>query len=148
MAGWSRVLASSASPPPLPESISSKIDPWPAILSACARWPYCAICSSIDSSSIPIRVSPSESSAPHLISASSPRLFISCESTRQTKSHTDSNGPFSSRSATIARAHVSPTFLTAFRPKRIFPSTTAKSVCEVFTSGGSTSIPISWHAFT
>ena len=95
-----------------------------------------------------MRVSPSSSSAPHLISASSPRLFISCESTRQTKSQTDSNGPFSSRSATIARAHVSPTFFTAFRPKRIFPSTTAKSFCDVFTSGGSTSIPISWHAFT
>ena len=34
----------------------------------------------------------------------------------------------------------SPTFLTAFRPKRILPSTTAKSTCDSFTSGGSTSI--------
>ena len=37
--------------------------------------------------------------------------------------------PPSSRAATIARAAESPTFLTAFRPKRILPSTTAKSHC-------------------
>ena len=47
-----------------------------------------------------------------------------------------------------ARAAPSPTFFTAFRPKRIFPSTTAKSACDAFTSGGSTSIPISSHAAT
>ena len=63
-------------------------------------------------------------------------------------SQTDSKVPPSLRAAMIARAAVSPTLLTAFRPKRIFPSTTAKSVCEVFTSGGSTSMPMSWHALT
>jgi hypothetical protein len=53
-----------------------------------------------------------------------------------------------SRSAQIARAAGPPTFLTAFSPKRIWPATTAKSISDVFTSGGSTSIPISWHALT
>ena len=48
----------------------------------------------------------------------------------------------------IARAAASPTFFTALRPKRILPSTTAKSICDAFTSGGSTSIPISWQALT
>ena len=43
------------------------------------------------------------------------------------KSQIDVNGPPSSRAATIARAADSPTFFTAFRPNRIFPSTTAKS---------------------
>ena len=33
-------------------------------------------------------------------------------------------------------------------PHRIFPSTTAKSTCDAFTSGGSTSIPSSSQAFT
>ena len=45
-------------------------------------------------------------------------------------------------------AAASPTFFTAFSPKRIFPSTTAKSTCDELTSGGSTSIPISSHALT
>ena len=83
-----------------------------------------------------------------MTSASSERLFTTCGSTRSAKSQIDSNGPPSSRAATIERAAVSPTALTAFRPKRIFPSTTAKSVCEVLTSGGSTSIPSSSQAFT
>jgi len=48
----------------------------------------------------------------------------------------------------MARTAVSPTFLTAFSPKRIFPSTTAKSDCETLVSGGSTSIPISPQAAT
>ena len=99
-------------------------------------------------SSIPFRVAPVESSAPQLISASSARLFATCGSTRSVKSQIDSNGPPSSRAAMIARAAESPTFLTAFRPKRIFPSTTAKSHAEELTSGGSTSMPISRHAFT
>ena len=60
----------------------------------------------------------------------------------------DANAPPSARARTIASAAVSPTFFTAFSPKRILPSTTAKSVCEKFTSGGSTSIPISRHELT
>jgi hypothetical protein len=78
-----------------------------------------------------------------LISDSSARLFATVGSTRSVKSHSDVNASPFSRAATIARAAVSPTFFTAFRPKRIFPSTTAKSHCEKLTSGGSTSIPIS-----
>jgi hypothetical protein len=78
-----------------------------------------------------------------LISDSSARLFISWTLTRSTRSQTDANGPSASRAATIVRAAASPTFFTAFSPKRIFPPTTAKSHCDSFTSGGSTSIPIS-----
>jgi hypothetical protein len=48
----------------------------------------------------------------------------------------------------IAFAADSPTLLTAFSPNLILPSTTAKSVCEELTSGGSTSIPSSSHALT
>jgi hypothetical protein len=48
----------------------------------------------------------------------------------------------------IPRAAGSPTFFTADSPKRIFPSTTAKSSCDWLTSGGSTSMPISSHALT
>ena len=96
---------------------------------------------------MPLRDAPVESSAPHLTSDSSARLFTTCGSTRSVNSQIDANGP-SSRAATIARHADSPTFLTAFRPKRIFPSTTAKSTCEAFTSGGSTSMPISWQALT
>jgi hypothetical protein len=64
------------------------------------------------------------------------------------KSQIEANGPPSSRAATIARHVASPTFFTALSPKRIFPSTTAKSTCDSFTSGGSTSIPSSSHAAT
>ena len=91
---------------------------------------------------------PVESSAPHLTSDSSARLFTTCGSTRSVKSQIDVNGPPSSRARMIARVAASPTFLTAFSPKRILPSTTAKSVCDSFTSGGSTSIPSSWQALT
>ena len=90
----------------------------------------------------------SPSSAPHLTSDSSARLFTSWASQRSVKSQMDVNGPPSSRARTIASAADSPTFFTAFRPKRIFPSTTAKSSCEWLTSGGSTSIPSSSHALT
>ena len=48
----------------------------------------------------------------------------------------------------IALAADSPTLFTALSPNRIFPSTTAKSVCEELTSGGSTSIPSSSQALT
>ena len=110
-------------PPP-----RSKIELWPASRSACWRPPAPSACSR--TSSMPLRVAPVESSAPHLTSDSSARLFTTCGSTRSQKSQIDSNGPPSSRAATIARTAVSPTFLTAFSPKRIFPSTTAKSAAE------------------
>ena len=97
---------------------------------------------------MPIREEPVESSAPHLTSDSSARLLTTCGSTRSVKSQIVVNGPPSLRAAMIARAALSPTFLTALRPKRILPSTTAKSVADSFTSGGSTLIPISSHAFT
>jgi hypothetical protein len=66
-----------------------------------------------------------------------------CGSTRSVKSQIDSKGPPASRAVTIATHAASPTFLTAFRPKLILPSTTAKSTWDAFTSGGSTSIPSS-----
>ena len=75
-------------------------------------------------------------------------MFATDGSTRSVKSQMDSNAPPSSRAATIARHVASPTFFTAFSPKRILPSTTAKSTCDSLTSGGSTSIPSSWHALT
>ena len=95
-----------------------------------------------------MREAPVESSAPHLTSDSSARLFTTCGSTRSVKSQIVVKGPPSLRAAMIARAALSPTFLTALRPKRILPSTTAKSVADSFTSGGSTSIPISSQALT
>ena len=97
---------------------------------------------------MPPRESPVESSAPQRTSASSARLFATCGSTRSLKSQIDVNAPPSSRAATIARAAESPTFLTAFSPNRILPSTTAKSHSDSFTSGGWTSIPSSWQALT
>ena len=72
----------------------------------------------------------------------------SAELLRQVKSQIDENAPPSSRARTIERHADSPTFFTAFSPKRIFPSTTAKSIADVFTSGGSTSMFKSWHAET
>jgi hypothetical protein len=74
-------------------------------------------------------------------------LFTICGSTRSARSQTDVKEP-SERALTMARAAESPTFLTAFSPKRIAPSTTAKSHADSFTSGGSTSIPISRQAAT
>jgi hypothetical protein len=91
---------------------------------------------------------PVESSAPHLTSDSSARLFTTCGSTRSVKSQIDVNGPPPLRAAIIERTAPSPTFFTAFSPKRILPSTTAKSVRDEFTSGGSTSIPSSSQALT
>ena len=79
---------------------------------------------------------------------SSARLFTSCGSTRSVKSQIEVNAPPSSRARTIARHADSPTFFTALSPKRILPSTTAKSIIDVFTSGGSTSMPSSSHALT
>ena len=87
-------------------------------------------------------------SAPHFTSASSTRLFDTDGSTRSAKSQIDSNGPSASRAAMIERHAPSPTPFTALRPKRIFPPTTAKSVIDSFTSGGSTSMPSSLHALT
>jgi hypothetical protein len=95
-----------------------------------------------------LREAPVESSAPLETSDSRERLFATDGSTRSVKSQMEANGPPSSRAATIERHVASPTFLTALRPKRIFPSTTAKSTCDSFTSGGSTSIPSSSHAAT
>src|SRR5690348_872213 len=54
----------------------------------------------------------------------------------------------SSRAVMIWRTAPSPTFLTADSPNRIRPSTTAKSDMLEFTSGGSTSMPMSAHSDT
>ena len=48
-----------------------------------------------------MREAPVESSAPHLTSDSSERLFTTCGSTRSVKSQIEANGPPSSRAATI-----------------------------------------------
>ena len=76
------------------------------------------------------------------------RALTTCGSARSVNSQSDANAPPPSPARTIASAAASPTFLTAFRPKRILPSTTAKSCRDAFTSGGSTSIPISRQALT
>ena len=106
----------------------SKIDAWPINRSAASFCPWASACSR--TASIPSRVAPVESSAPHLTSDSSERLLTTCGSTRSVKSQIEVNGPPSARAATIRCAAVSPTFFTAFRPKRIFPSTTAKSTAR------------------
>ena len=96
---------------------------------------------------MPRRGSPVLSKAPLLMSASRVRLLASCESTRAQKSKTEVKGP-SARAAMIASMAPRPTPFTAFRPKRILPSTTVKPTSLSLTSGGSTSMPISWHWFT
>ena len=75
-------------------------------------------------------------------------MLATVGSTRSVKSQREANEPPLSRAATIAAAAASPTFFTALSPKRIFPSTTAKSRWDELTSGGSTAIPISAQAFT
>ncbi len=97
---------------------------------------------------MPRRGSPVLSNAPLRMSASSTRLLAICESTRAQKSKIDSKRPPSSRAATMASMAPTPTPFTAFMPKRILPSTTVNSTRLVLTSGGSTSMPISWHWLT
>ena len=99
-------------------------------------------------SSIPLRGSPVESSAPHLIKHSTARLFTARASTRSQKSHTDSNGPPRSRAVRIASTAAWPTFFTASRPKRIDLPLTTNPWSEELTSGGMTSISISAHRLT
>ena len=51
---------------------------------------------------MPRRVAPVEPNAPHLISASIERLLTVRQSTRSQKSHSEVNGPSSSRARLIA----------------------------------------------
>ena len=95
---------------------------------------------------MPLRGSPVESSAPALTRLSSTRAVTCCQSTRSQKSQMERNSPPSPRACTMARTALSPTFLTADRPKRILPSRTAKSRSEALTSGGRTSMPMSAHS--
>jgi hypothetical protein len=101
----------------------------------------------VEHSDHPLREAPVESSAPHLTSDSSARLFATCGSTRSVKSQIDSNGPPSSRARDDRAARGSPTFLTAFRPKRIFPRRRRSRLRRVHV-GRQHLDPISWHAFT
>ena len=78
-----------------------------------------------------------------MISDSIAFLFTARQSTRSQKSQIELNGPPNSRAAMIASTAAAPTFFTASSPKRMLPSTTTKSCPDSFTSGGSTSIPIS-----
>ncbi len=129
----------------MPSPSRSKIDPWPTIASA---WVFCPFASARSSTSfIPQREAPVESSAPQAIRLSSMPRFTTDMSTRSQKSQIDSIGR-SSRAAMIARTAPSPTRFTAERPKRILPSTTVKSDRLEFTSGGSTSRPMSAHSVT
>src|SRR5436190_903619 len=75
----------------------------PSSRSVCVRAPWDNAASK--AASIPFRVAPVESSAPHLTSDSSARLFDACGSTRSQKFQIDSNCPDSSR-ARMMRAHV------------------------------------------
>ena len=73
-------------PAPRPSSPSpkSKIEPWPSWASSWAFWP--ADWAAGSASSIPCRVAPVESRAPHLIRHSIARLLTARESTRSQKS--------------------------------------------------------------
>ena len=88
-------------------------------------------------------MAPVESNAPHLTSASIAFLFTARQSTRRQKSQIEAKRPPSSRAVMIASTAAAPTFFTASSPKRMLPPLTTKSWPHSFTSGGSTSIPIS-----
>ena len=92
---------------------------------------------------MPLREAPVASKAPHLISASIELLFTVRESTRSQKSHSDVNGPPSSRAPLIFSTAAKPTPFTASSPKRMLPSTTTNSWSDSLTSGGRISMPIS-----
>ena len=70
-------------------------------------------------------------------------MFTARQSTRSQKSQIEVNGPPSSRASITASTAAAPTFLTASSPNLIRPSVTTKSWSDSFTSGGSTSMPIS-----
>ena len=70
-------------------------------------------------------------------------MFTARQSTRSQKSQIDVNGPPDSRAAMIASTAAPPTPFTASSPKRMLPPMTTKSWPDSFTSGGSTSMPIS-----
>ena len=84
-----RCCACGASPP-TGASPKSKIEPWPSCASSCAFWP--ADCAAGSASSIPLRVAPVESRAPHLIRHSIARLLTARESTRSQKSQIEAIG--------------------------------------------------------
>ena len=99
-------------------------------------------------SSIPLRLSPVESRAPHLIRPSTARLFTARASTRSQNSQIDAKGSPRPRAAMIASTAEWPTFLTASSPNRIDLPLTTKPWSDELTSGGRTSIPISSHRLT
>ena len=98
---------------------------------------------------MPVRVAPVESSAPHLTSDSIAFLFTAWQSTRSQKSQIELNGPPSSR-ARDDRVDGRRSRRSSPRRARsgCCPSTTTKSCPDSFTSGGSTSIPMSSHRET
>ena len=98
---------------------------------------------------MPVRVAPVESSAPHLTSASIAFLFTARQSTRRQKSQIEVKRPalLARRADRVdrRRAHV----LDRVEPEADVaaalpaPCETTKSCPDSFTSGGSTSMPIS-----
>ncbi len=89
-----------------------------------------------------------ESMAPDLSRLSMALWLTMPRSTRSQKSNRLWNGPSFSRASRMLRMAFSPTFLTAFSPKRMRPSTPRKSSTDSLMSGGSTSMPISLATLT
>ena len=94
--GW----AGAANGEAAPSGRRSKIEPWPIWASSWALEP--APCAASSTSSMPLREAPVEPNAPHLISASIAFLLTVRQSTRSQKSHSEVNGPPSSRARLIA----------------------------------------------
>ena len=82
-----------------PAGSRSKIEPWPDSASSCAFAPEACACGSTDS--IPLRVAPVESSAPHLIRLSIAFLLTVRQSTRAQKSQIEVKAPPAARASRI-----------------------------------------------
>ena len=132
------------SPPPAGVSAApmrSKMEAWPRSASDRIFLPFAMACGS--TSSIPRREGPMESMLPDFTRLSNALPLTTPISTRSQKSNRSWNGPPRPLASRMLRMAVSPTFLTALRPKRMRPSTPRKSSTDSLMSGGSTWMPIS-----
>lgn len=89
------------------------------------------------------RPMPRPSIAPHLMRFSTARLLRSEPCIRRAKSSSETNGPFSARSAMTWRMRPRPMFFTAPRPKRMPSGSTVNLSSEALMSGCSRRMPIS-----